>query len=69
MTKNQPPFSGGFFFRFVHRYAEVFNMLVENSVEKGHCIFVSDSPRDASTLCTGAGAGTFRVQPLAMSLV
>jgi 23S rRNA (cytidine1920-2'-O)/16S rRNA (cytidine1409-2'-O)-methyltransferase len=44
---------------------EVFNMFVENSVENGHSITVSDSPRDASTLCTGAGAGTFRVQPLA----
>jgi len=38
--------------------AEVFNMLVENSVEKGHSTFVSGSSRDASTLCTGAGAGT-----------
>jgi hypothetical protein len=26
---------------------------------KGRSIFVSDSPRDASTLCTEAGAGTF----------
>jgi len=34
-------------------------MFVENSVEKGHSIFVSDSAGDASALCTGAGAGTF----------
>jgi len=43
-------------------------MFVENSVEKGHSILVSDSSRDASTLCTGAGAGTFvehkRANPL-----
>jgi 23S rRNA (cytidine1920-2'-O)/16S rRNA (cytidine1409-2'-O)-methyltransferase len=43
--------------------AEVFNTFVENSVEKGHSIFVSDSVRDASTLCTEAGAGTFVVRP------
>jgi 23S rRNA (cytidine1920-2'-O)/16S rRNA (cytidine1409-2'-O)-methyltransferase len=43
--------------------AEVFNTFVENSVEKGHSIFVSDSVRDASTLCTEAGAGTFVVKP------
>ena len=42
--------------------AEVFNMSVENSVEKGHSIFVSDSSGDASALCTGAGAGTFVVK-------
>jgi hypothetical protein len=39
--------------------AEVFNMFVENLVEKQHGIFVSDSAEDASTLCTGAGADTF----------
>jgi hypothetical protein len=33
-------------------------------VEKRHSIFVSDSARDASALCTEAGAGTFRVVPL-----
>jgi 23S rRNA (cytidine1920-2'-O)/16S rRNA (cytidine1409-2'-O)-methyltransferase len=33
-------------------------------VEKGHSIFVSDSLRDVSTLCTGASAGTFWVRPL-----
>lgn len=38
-------------------------MFVENSVEKGHSISVSDSVRDASTLCTEAGAGTFVVKP------
>ncbi len=42
--------------------AEVFNTFVENAVEKGRSTFVSDSPRDASTLCTEAGAGTFVVQ-------
>jgi 23S rRNA (cytidine1920-2'-O)/16S rRNA (cytidine1409-2'-O)-methyltransferase len=36
-------------------------MFVENSVEKGQSIFVSDSARDASTLCTGVSAGTFVV--------
>jgi hypothetical protein len=36
-------------------------MFVENLVEKAHSIFVSDSPRDASALCTEAGAGTFVV--------
>lgn len=33
-------------------------------MEKGHSTFVSDSVSDASTLCTGASAGTFWVQPL-----
>jgi hypothetical protein len=42
--------------------AEVFNMFVENLVEKRRGIFVSDSRRDASTLCTGVGAGTFVVE-------
>jgi 23S rRNA (cytidine1920-2'-O)/16S rRNA (cytidine1409-2'-O)-methyltransferase len=37
-------------------------MSVENSVEKGHSISVSDSSRDASALCTGASAGTFVVR-------
>jgi hypothetical protein len=41
---------------------EVFNMFVENLVEKGHSIFVSDSLGDASALCTEASAGTFVVQ-------
>jgi 23S rRNA (cytidine1920-2'-O)/16S rRNA (cytidine1409-2'-O)-methyltransferase len=36
-------------------------------VEKGHSIFVSDSSRDASTLCTEASAGTFVVKPSANS--
>ena len=35
---------------------------MENAVEKQRCIRVSDSPRDASTLCTEAGAGTFVVE-------
>jgi len=42
--------------------AEVFNMFVENAVEKPRSTFVSDSPRDASTHCTEAGAGTFVLQ-------
>jgi 23S rRNA (cytidine1920-2'-O)/16S rRNA (cytidine1409-2'-O)-methyltransferase len=37
-------------------------MSVENSVEKRHSIFVSDSSGNASAICTGAGAGTFVVQ-------
>jgi hypothetical protein len=36
-------------------------MSVENAVEKQRSTFVSDSPSDASTLCTEAGAGTFVV--------
>ena len=51
------------FFNVLGLDAEVFNTFVENSVEKGHSIFVSDSVRDASTLCTEAGAGTFVVRP------
>ena len=42
--------------------AEVFNIFVENSVEKAESIFVSDSLGDASALCTGASAGTFVVR-------
>jgi 23S rRNA (cytidine1920-2'-O)/16S rRNA (cytidine1409-2'-O)-methyltransferase len=42
-------------------------MFVENSVEKRHSIFVSDSSGDASTLCTEASAGTFVVKPLTKS--
>jgi 23S rRNA (cytidine1920-2'-O)/16S rRNA (cytidine1409-2'-O)-methyltransferase len=44
-------------------------MFVENSVEKRHSIFVSDSSGDASTLCTEASAGTFVVKPLTKSRV
>jgi hypothetical protein len=40
---------------------EVFNMFVENSVQKRQSNCVSDSPRDASTDCTGVSAGTFVV--------
>jgi hypothetical protein len=43
-------------------------MFVEISVEKGQSFFVTDSSRDASALCTEAGAGTFGVQPLGKSL-
>jgi hypothetical protein len=42
---------------------EVFNTIVENSVEKRESIFVSDSARDGSAFCTGASAGTFAMQP------
>jgi hypothetical protein len=44
-----------------NRLAEVFNMCVDKLVEKPRSICVSDSPDDASTLCTAAGAGTFVV--------
>jgi hypothetical protein len=37
-------------------------MFVENAVEKNERTCVSDSPSDASTLCTDAGAGTFVVE-------
>jgi hypothetical protein len=35
---------------------------VENAVEKGKAARVSDSARNASTLCTSAGAGTFALK-------
>jgi hypothetical protein len=41
---------------------KVFNTIVENSVEKRGSIFVSDSARDGSALCTAVRAGTFVVQ-------
>jgi hypothetical protein len=44
-----------------NQLTEVFNMFVDKLVEKPRRIFVSDSPEDASTLCTTAGAGTFGV--------
>jgi hypothetical protein len=50
---------GGFHFLQFFLVASVFNIFVENSVEKGHSISVSDSPREGSALCTEAGAGTF----------
>lgn len=40
---------------------EVFNMFVENLVQKGQSNFVSDSSGTASTDCTGVSAGTFVV--------
>jgi 23S rRNA (cytidine1920-2'-O)/16S rRNA (cytidine1409-2'-O)-methyltransferase len=52
-----------------NRPAEVFNMFVDKLVEKGRSIFVSDSPEDASTLCTAAGAGTFVVGLVAKFLL
>jgi hypothetical protein len=45
---------------------KVFNMFVEIPVENRPGIFVTDSARDALALCTGAGAGTFWVVPLAL---
>lgn len=41
-------------------------MSVEISVEKGRRFSVTDSPRDASALCTEAVAGTFGVEPLSL---
>jgi hypothetical protein len=40
---------------------QVFNMFVENSVEKRQSTFVTDSSTGASTLCTEACAGTLVV--------
>jgi hypothetical protein len=40
-------------------WTEVFNMFVENAVEKVQSANLSASLRVASTLCTEAGAGTF----------
>src|SRR5579863_4327851 len=48
-----------------NRAEQVFNTIVENSVEKHESIFVSDSARDGSALCTGVSAGTFVLQPSA----
>jgi hypothetical protein len=45
---------------------KVFNISVENSVEKPGRIFVSDSAGDGSTLCTTPGAGTFGVRCAAL---
>jgi hypothetical protein len=50
------------------RHQKVFNTFVEISVEKGDSIFVTDSARNASALCTEAGAGTFWVEPLGTPL-
>jgi hypothetical protein len=65
----EPPWFGRLFFLrdAIPKYrgtlrAEVFNTFVENAVENGRSTFLSDSPRDASTLCTEASAGTFVVQ-------
>ena len=48
---------------------EVFNIFVENLVEKRHSISVSDSPGVGSALCTGAGAGTLVVLAIVPSFV
>ena len=45
-----------------------FNTFVENAVEKGQSIFLSGSARDALTLCTEAGAGTFVVEKISSRL-
>jgi hypothetical protein len=42
---------------------KVFNTSVDNAVEKQDRIFVSDSARNGSAVCTGVGAGTFVLQP------
>ena len=42
---------------------KVFNTTVDNAVEKQDGIFVSDSARNVSAVCTGASAGTFVLQP------
>jgi nitrogen regulatory protein PII-like uncharacterized protein len=63
MRDTSRPNVGGFFVAIYYAGmpAKVFNILVENSVEKADRIVVTDSSRDASTLCTGASAGTFVV--------
>jgi hypothetical protein len=43
---------------------KVFNTTVDKTVEKHGSIFVSDSARDGSALCTDASAGTFVLQPV-----
>jgi hypothetical protein len=56
---SKPPARGGFLFiATASHLIRVFNMSVENSVEKAASILVSDSSRYASALCTGARAGT-----------
>jgi len=42
--------------------AEVFNMFVENTVEKAQSIGVTDLLSGASTFCTERSADTFLVQ-------
>lgn len=49
--------------------AEVFNMFVDKLVEKVPRIFLSHSDRDASTLCTDAGAGTFVVAKIFVRVI
>jgi 23S rRNA (cytidine1920-2'-O)/16S rRNA (cytidine1409-2'-O)-methyltransferase len=53
---------------FPLRVPRVFNIFVENSVENRQSTILSDSPRDALTLCTEPSAGTFRVKPLVGAL-
>jgi hypothetical protein len=43
------------------RPRRVFNTTVDNPVEKGAGIVVSNSAEDGSAFCTGASAGTFVV--------
>jgi hypothetical protein len=56
----KPSLADGFFF-WKRRMEKVFNITVENAVEKNDSIFVSDSVGNGSAFCTGAGAGTFVV--------
>jgi hypothetical protein len=46
----------------LHRNKKVFNTTVDKTVEKHGSIFVSDSARNGSALCTAASAGTFVLQ-------
>jgi len=55
----RPPKQRAAFFFHSTSPPEVFNMFVENLVQKGQSSCVSDSLVDASTDCTGVSAGTF----------
>jgi hypothetical protein len=57
----EPPFWAALFICAESFPGKVFNTIVDNSVEKGGRIFVSDSARNGSALCTAASAGTFVV--------
>jgi len=55
-------FIGRLFFWAGISRAEVFNMFVENLVEKEESVSVTGSLCDALAVCTRAGAGTFVLQ-------
>jgi hypothetical protein len=55
----KPPFAGRLFSLRLHANKKVFNTTVDKTVEKYGSIFVSDSARNGSALCTAASAGTF----------